>query len=158
MIVVLMGAVAIVLLIGCADVANLMLTRAGSRQRELAVRSALGASPARVVRQLLTEGFVLACIGGAAGLLLAWWIMRAMLALAGDALPRVEAIAFDRRVLAFTIALACLTPLVFGVVPALRAALRSTFEALKEGGRGSSAGMVGSACSGRWWLRSSPSR
>jgi putative ABC transport system permease protein len=140
MIVVLMGAVAIVLLIGCADVANLMLTRAGSRQRELAVRSALGASPARVVRQLLTEGFVLALIGGAAGLLLAWWIMRAMLALAGDALPRVEAIAFDRRVLAFTIALACLTPLIFGVVPALRAALRSTFEALKEGGRGSSAG------------------
>ena len=140
MIVVLMGAVAIVLLIGCADVANLMLTRAGARQRELAVRSALGASPARVVRQLLTEGFVLAFMGGAAGLLLAWWIMRAMLALAGDALPRVEAIAFDRRVLAFTIALACLTPLVFGVVPALRAALRSTFEALKEGGRGSSAG------------------
>jgi predicted permease len=117
-----------------------MLTRAGSRQRELAVRSALGASPARIVRQLLTEGFVLAFIGGAAGLLLAWWIMRAMLALAGDALPRVEAIAFDRRVLAFTIALACLTPLVFGVVPALRAALRSTFEALKEGGRGGSAG------------------
>jgi len=140
MIVVLMGAVAIVLLIGCADVANLMLTRAGSRQRELAVRSALGASPARVVRQLLTEGFVLAFIGGAAGLLLAWWIMRAMVVLAGDALPRVEAIAFDRRVLAFTVALACLTPLVFGVVPALRAALRSTFEALKEGGRGSSAG------------------
>jgi predicted permease len=79
-------------------------------------------------------------MGGAAGLLLAWWIMRAMLALAGDALPRVEAIAFDRRVLAFTIALACLTPLVFGVVPALRAALRSTFESLKEGGRGGSAG------------------
>ena len=140
MILVLMGAVAIVLLIGCADVANLMLTRAGSRQRELAVRSALGASPARVVRQLLTEGFVLAFLGGAAGLLLAWWIMRAMLALAGDTLPRVEAIAFDRRVLAYTIALASLTPLVFGVVPALRAALRSTFEALKEGGRGGSAG------------------
>jgi len=140
MILVLMGAVAIVLLIGCADVANLMLTRAGARQRELAVRSALGASPARVVRQLLTEGFVLASLGGAAGLLLAWWIMRAMLTLAGDTLPRVEAVAFDRRVLAFTVALACLTPLVFGVVPALRAALRSTFDALKEGGRGSSAG------------------
>ena len=140
MILVLMGAVAIVLLIGCADVANLMLTRAGSRQRELAVRSALGASPARVVRQLLTEGFVLAAIGGAAGLLLAWWIMQAMLKLAGEALPRVEAIAFDRRVLFFTVALACITPLVFGVIPALRAALRSRFDALKESGRGSSAG------------------
>src|SRR5205814_9267975 len=86
LILVLMGAVAMVLLIGCADVANLMLTRAGSRQREIAVRSALGASPARVVRQLLTEGFVLASIGGAAGLLLAWWSMQAMLSLAGDAL------------------------------------------------------------------------
>jgi putative ABC transport system permease protein len=135
MILVLMGAVAIVLLIGCADVANLMLTRASSRQREIAVRSALGASPARVVRQLVTEGFVLSSMGGALGLLLAWWTMRGMLSLAGDALPRVEAIAFDRRIVAFTVALAFVTPLIFGVVPALRAALRSTFDALKEGGR-----------------------
>src|SRR5262249_54799022 len=109
MILVLMGAVAIVLLIGCVDVANLMLTRAGTRQRELAVRSALGASPARVVRQLLTEGLVLAAIGGAAGLLLAWWTMGAMLSLAGDALPRAESIAFDRRVILFTVLLSLLT-------------------------------------------------
>src|SRR5262249_52153146 len=129
----LMGAVAIVLLIGCVDVANLMLTRAGTRQRELAVRSALGASPARVVRQLLTEGLVLAAIGGAAGLLLAWWTMGAMLSLAGDVLPRAESIAFARRVILFTVLLSLLTPLLFGVMPALRAALRSTFEALKEG-------------------------
>jgi putative ABC transport system permease protein len=135
MILVLMGAVAIVLLIGCADIANLMLTRAGSRQRELAVRSALGASPARVVRQLVTEGFVLSSLGGAAGLLFAWWTMRGMLGLAGDSLPRVEAIAFDRRIVLFTAALAFVTPLIFGVIPALRAALRSTFDALKEGGR-----------------------
>src|SRR6185436_9659638 len=135
MLLVLMGAVGMVLLIGCADVANLMLTRTGSRQRELAVRSALGASPARVVRQLLTEGLVLAVIGGAAGVLLAWWTMGAMLSLAGEALPRVESIAFDRRVLMFTALLSLLTPLLFGVAPALRAALGSTFEALKDGAR-----------------------
>jgi len=140
MILVLMGAVAIVLLIGCADVANLMLTRAGSRQRELAVRSALGASPARVVRQLLTEGLVLALIGGAAGLLLARATMDAMLSLAGDALPRAESVAFDRRVVAFTVVLSLATPLLFGVMPALRAALRSTFDALKEGSHGTTAG------------------
>ena len=135
LILVLMGAVGFVLLIGCADVANLMLTRAGARQRELSVRSALGASPARVVRQLVTEGVVLAVIGGAAGVLLAWWTMQAMLALAGEALPRVESIAFDRRVLLFTALLSLLTPLLFGVAPALRAALGSTFEALKDGAR-----------------------
>ena len=140
MIFVLMGAVAIVLLIGCADVANLMLTRAGARQRELAVRSALGASPARVVRQLLTEGFVLATIGGVAGLLLAWWSMQAMLSLAGDALPRASSVAFDRRVVIFTMVLALVTPLVFGVVPALRAALRSTYDALKETSHAATAG------------------
>jgi putative ABC transport system permease protein len=140
MILVLMGAVAIVLLIGCVDVANLMLTRAGSRQRELAVRSALGASPARVVRQLLTEGFVLASIGGAAGLLLAYWTMQALLSLAGDTLPRAESIGFDAGVVAFTAVLALVTPLIFGVVPALRTALGSTFDALKEGGRSATPG------------------
>ena len=137
---VLMGAVGIVLLIGCVDVANLMLTRAGSRQRELAVRSALGASPARVVRQLLTEGLLLAAIGGAAGVLLAYWTMQALLAFAGDTLPRAESIGFDARVVAFAVVLALITPLVFGVVPALRAALRSTFEALKDGGRSAAPG------------------
>ena len=140
MLLVLMGAVGIVLLIGCVDVANLMLTRAGSRQRELAVRSALGASPARVVRQLLTEGLLLAAIGGAAGVLLAYWTMQALLAFAGDTLPRAESIGFDARVVAFAVVLALMTPLVFGVVPALRAALRSTFEALKDGGRSATPG------------------
>src|SRR5262249_24139134 len=107
-----------------------MLTRAGSRQRELAVRSALGATPARVVRQLLTEGLVLAWFGAGVGLLLAWWTIEAMLALVGEALPRVESVAIDGRVLLFTVVLACVTPLVFGVVPALRAALGSTLDAL----------------------------
>jgi len=136
MLLVLMGAVGIVLLIGCADVANLMLTRAGTRHRELAIRTAVGASPARVVRQLVTEGFVLATMGGAVGLLLAYWSTRALLSFAGDALPRTESIAFDWRVVVFTAALSLVTPLVFGLVPALRSALGSTFDALKEGARG----------------------
>ena len=140
---VLMGAVGIVLLIGCADVANLMLTRSGARQRELAIRSALGASPARVVRQLLTEGFVLASLGAAFGLLLAYGTMRMFLRLAGETLPRVESIGFDARVVAFTVALALVTPLVFGVVPALRTALGAlgtTSNALKEGTRSATPG------------------
>jgi putative ABC transport system permease protein len=139
-ILVLMGAVAMVLLIGCADVANLMLTRAGSRQRELAVRSALGASGPRMVRQLVTEGFVLAFFGAMAGLVLAYWTMQAFLSLAGTTLPRAESIRFDGRVAAFTLVLALVTPLLFGVAPAIRAALQSTFEALKEGTRSATPG------------------
>jgi putative ABC transport system permease protein len=135
MILFLMGAVATVLLIGCADVANLMLTRAGSRQREIAVRSALGASPVRLVRQLLTEGVVLSLLGGAGGVLLAYWAVAALRTLAGTSLPRSEAIVLDGRVLGFTAAVALLTPLVFGLVPALRTAVGSTFDGLKEGGR-----------------------
>jgi len=140
MILILMGAVGLVLLIGCADVANLMLTRASSRQRELAVRAAVGATPAHVVRQLLTEGFVLAAIGGTVAVLLARWTMQLLLGMAGDAMPRVEAITFDRRVVVFTAGLALATPLLFGVIPALRAALGSTFSALKEGSRASTPG------------------
>jgi putative ABC transport system permease protein len=140
MLLVLMGVVGFVLLIGCADVANLMLTRSGSRQRELAIRSALGASPARVVRQLMTEGLVLAVAGGALGLLLAYWAMRVLLAFAGQTLPRAESIGFDARVVLFTGALSLVTPLLFGVVPALRAAMGSTFNALKEGAHGATAG------------------
>jgi predicted permease len=137
---VLMGAVAIVLLIGCVDVANLMLTRSGARQRELAIRAALGASPVRVVRQLLTEGFVLATLGGIAGFLLAYWATRVLISFAGETLPRAEAVAFDGRVLAFTAALALVTPLVFSLAPALRTALASTSDSLKEGTRAATAG------------------
>ena len=142
MLLVLMGVVGFVLLIGCADVANLMLTRSGSRQRELAIRSALGASPARVVRQLMTEGLVLALAGGALGLLLAYWAMRVLLSFAGQTLPRAESIGFDARVVLFTLALSLVTPLLFGVVPALRAAMGSTFNALKEGGHGATPGQA----------------
>jgi predicted permease len=140
MLLVLVGVVGFVLLIGCADVANLMLTRSGSRQRELAIRSALGASPARVVRQLMTEGLVLAVAGGALGLLLAYWAMRVLLAFAGQTLPRAESIGFDARVVLFAAALSLITPLLFGVVPALRAAMGSTFNALKDGAHGATAG------------------
>jgi putative ABC transport system permease protein len=133
MILILMGAVGLVLLIGCADVANLMLTRTSSRQRELALRAAVGATPAHVVRQLLTEGFVLAALGGIVAVLLARVTMQALLGLAGEAMPRAEAIGFDGRVVTFAAALALATPLLFGVIPALRATLGSTLDALKEG-------------------------
>ena len=140
LVLVLMGAVAMVLLICCADVANLMLTRSGARQRELAVRSALGASQVRVVRQLLTESLVLAAGGAIAGLVLAWVLVRVFLPLAGDALPRTEDIALNGRVVAFAVALGLLTPLFFGVMPALRSALGSTTTRLADATRTTTAG------------------
>jgi putative ABC transport system permease protein len=132
---VLMGAVGMVLLICCADVANLMLTRSGARQRELAVRAALGASQVRVVRQLLTESLVLALSGAAAGLLLAFVIMRVFLPMAGEGLPRLDDIQLNGRVVAFTVALAIMAPLLFGVMPALRSAIMSTANTLRDGAR-----------------------
>jgi predicted permease len=132
---VLMGAVGMVLLICCADVANLMLTRSGARQRELVIRSALGATQVRVVRQLLTESFVLAICGAAVGLGLAFLIMRAFLPMVGEAMPRLEDVQLDNRVVAFTIALAFVTPLLFGVMPALRSALMSAAPVLTDSSR-----------------------
>ncbi|MGH9163485.1 MAG: ABC transporter permease [Vicinamibacteraceae bacterium] len=143
---ILMGAVGMVLLICCADVANLMLTRSGGRQRELAVRSALGASQVRVVRQLLTESLVLAVTGAAVGLCLAFVIMQAFLPMLGDTLPRSEDIQVNGRVVLFTVLLALATPLVFGVMPALRSAVMSTAAALTEGARTTTPGR------GRHWL------
>jgi predicted permease len=132
---VLMGAVGIVLLICCADVANLMLTRSAGRQRELAVRSALGASQVRVVRQLLTESLVLAVSGAAVGLGLALLIMQVILPMAGEALPRPEDVHLNGRVVLFALVLAVLTPLLFGVMPALRSAVMSTARTLRDGPR-----------------------
>ena len=129
---VLMGAVALVLFIGCADVASLILTRSASRQREFAIRAALGAAGSRIVRQLLTESFVLAAAGCTLGLALAYGLMRGLLALAGDKLPRAESIVFDARMVFFALALAIATPLVFGIVPALRAARGTTSDALRR--------------------------
>jgi predicted permease len=116
---ILMGAVAIVLLIGCADVANLILTRSSSRLLEIAIRSSLGAGPIRIFSQLLTEGLTLAAAGGTVALMFAYSLKRILISLAGEALPRAESISFNYRVIVFTTVVSLLTPLVFAVIPAI---------------------------------------
>jgi len=135
---VLLGAVTFVLLIACANVANLLLARATGRSREFAIRSALGASPGRVIRQLLTESVMLGIAGGGIGLLLAKWGTRALLAALPQTLPRAGEIGIDGHVLLFTVGISVLTGIVFGLVPALRTLRPDMHETLKEGGRGGS--------------------
>jgi predicted permease len=132
---ILLGAVCFVLLIACANVANLLLTRAASRQRELAIRAALGADRVRLVRQLLTESAVLGLVGGAAGLMLATLSTDLFQTLAPAELPRLSDVAIDRRVLAYAAGASVFTSLLFGLVPALHASRRDSGWHLNEGGR-----------------------
>lgn len=136
----LLGAVGCVLLIACANLANLLLARATARHREISIRAALGAGRGRLVRQLLTESVVLAVCGGAAGVFLAYLGLEALLSLAPPTLPRITEIRLDSGVLIFSLALSVVTGLVFGIAPAWLAARTDVNEALKQGTRGSTEG------------------
>jgi predicted permease len=133
----LFGVVACVLLIACANIANLLLARFAGRRREIAARFALGASRWDVVRQLISESVLLAMLGGAAGLLLAQWALRALVAFSADLIPRAAEISIDPSALGFTLVATLATGLLIGLLPAMHASGVNVLEALKDAGRGS---------------------
>ena len=131
----LLGAVGFVLLIACANVANLLLARSAARQKEMAIRAAMGASRSRVLRQMLTESILLSAIGGVAGLFLSIWLTDVLMSMLPEGAPRLEQVGIDYRVLTFALGVSALTGILFGIVPALQASKLDVTSALKEGGR-----------------------
>ncbi|HUF49019.1 MAG TPA: ABC transporter permease, partial [Vicinamibacterales bacterium] len=136
----LLGAVGLVLLIACANVANLLLARATTREREIGIRAAMGAGRGRLIRQLLVESVVLSTIGTVLALILAWWAVAVLKGAMPDGVPRLASIAIDLRVLGAAAGLSLLTGMIFGVFPALQLSRPDLTQALKEGSRGMSAG------------------
>ena len=141
----LLGAVGFVLLIACVNVANLLLARGEARRKELAIRTALGASRGRLARQVLTESALYAICGGALGIGLAWWGQQALQAAAPASIPRLEEVAIDGGVLAFALLVTTVTGVLFGVIPALRGSRGDTIRSLREGGKTSSQFGIGRA-------------
>src|SRR4051794_4898295 len=131
----LLGAVGFVLLVACANVANLLLARSAARQKEIAIRAAMGASRTRVLRQMLTESISLSAIGAIAGLVLSIWLTDVLMSMLPEGAPRLEQIGIDYRVLTFALGVSALTGILFGIVPALQASKLDVTSALKEGGR-----------------------